>query len=94
MTKGHKTRFFERFGVPISFTFGSPIIVDSEDDVIRATTDLRKKLQEMVDQEQKNYPVDGAGQWWHPQNRGGTAPTPAAAAEADAERTRRRNGAS
>ena len=94
MTKGHKTRFFERFDVPICFTFGSPIAVDSEDDVIRATTDLRDKLQEMVDQEQKNYSVDGAGQWWHPQNRGGTAPTPEAAAEADAERTRRRKSTS
>jgi 1-acyl-sn-glycerol-3-phosphate acyltransferase len=92
MTKGHKTRFFERFGVAISFTFGTPIAVTSEDDVVRATTNLREKLQDMVDQEQESYSEDGTGKWWHPHNRGGTAPTPETAAAADAERARRRNG--
>ena len=90
MTKGHKARFFERFGVPISFTFGAPIVVTSEDDVVGATDALRETLQAMVDREQQLYPVDGAGQWWQPQNRGGTAPTPEEAAAAEAERTRRR----
>ncbi len=88
MTKGHKTSFSERFGVDISFTFGSPIEVTSEDDVVRATTDLREKLQRMIDQEQQDYPVDGTGMWWHPQNRGGTAPTPEEAAASEAERAR------
>ena len=90
MTKGHKARFSERFGVDISFTFGSPIIVTSEDDIIAATDALRETLQEMVDSEQAAYPVDGTGQWWQPQSRGGTAPTPEEAAAAEAERARRR----
>ncbi|MDJ0334776.1 lysophospholipid acyltransferase family protein [Salinibacterium sp. G-O1] len=90
MTKGHKTSFLERFGVDISFTFGSPIAVTSEDDVVRATTALRDKLQQMVDQEQQDYPVDGTGMWWQPQNRGGTAPTPEEAAASEVERARRR----
>lgn len=91
MTKGHATRFFERFGVDITFTFGAPIIVTSEDDAARATLDLREKLQQMVDQEQRDYPVNGTSQWWHPQNRGGTAPTPEVAAAAEAERVRLRD---
>ena len=91
MTKGHKTGFFERFGVDISFTFGSPIIVASGDDIVRATTDLREKLQQMVDQGQRDYPVDGTGQWWQPQNRGGTAPTPEQAEASEAERSRLRD---
>ncbi len=90
MTKGHKTRFFERFGVDISFTFGAPIAVTSEDDVVRATTDLRDMLQQMIDQEQRDYPVDGTGQWWQPQNRGGTAPTLEEAAVAEVERAHRK----
>lgn len=90
MTKGHKTRFFQRFGVNISFTFGSPIAVTSADDIVGTTNDLRDRLQQMVDDEQQNYPIDGKGQWWQPQNRGGTAPTPEAAAAAEDERTRRR----
>ena len=90
MTKGHKSRFFERFGVDISFTFGPPIIVTSDDDVVAATDALRVTMQDMVDTEQAAYPVDGTGQWWQPQNRGGSAPTPEDAAAADAERARRR----
>jgi hypothetical protein len=42
---------------------------------------------------QADYPVDGTGQWWQPQSRGGTAPTPAEAATAEAERALKREKA-
>ena len=93
MTKGHKTSFMERFGVEISFAVGEPITVSSEDDVLDATNALRETLQGMVDQQQQSYPVNGTGQWWQPRYRGGTAPTPAEAASAEAERARLRKRA-
>lgn len=91
MTKGHSTRFFERFGVPVSFTFGEPIAVAADADIGAVTAVLRSTLQGMVDREQDEYPVDGTGQWWHPRNRGGTAPTPEEAAIAEQQRRRRKS---
>ena len=44
-------------------------------DVTEATDALRATLQRLTDDLQANYPVDGAGQWWHPARLGGTAPT-------------------
>ena len=43
-------------------------------------------MQQLVDRLQRDYPVDGTGQWWQPRHLGGTAPTPAEAAAADAAR--------
>jgi 1-acyl-sn-glycerol-3-phosphate acyltransferase len=93
MTKNHKVAFRERFGVEISFACGAPITVGSGDDPQSVTEGLRSTMQSMVDSLQSDYPVDGTGQWWQPRSRGGTAPTPAEAAAADAERARRREQA-
>ena len=86
MTKRHRVGFLERFGVPVSFAFGSPITVTDADDVRIATDRLRGTLQSLVDGLQKSYPVNGAGAWWQPRALGGTAPTAAESAAADAER--------
>ena len=88
MTKGHKVKWAERFGVQVSFTFGSPVFVGPDDDVAATTDALRDRLQEMVDQLQREYPVSGQGQWWQPADLGGTAPTPAQAEAMEAERVR------
>lgn len=90
MTKNHKVRFAERFGVPVSFAVGGPITVAPEPDVPATTSRLRDELQHLTDANQRAYPVDGTGQWWQPRDLGGTAPTPEQAAAADAERERRR----
>lgn len=90
LTKNRKIRFRERFGVPVRFAFGAPIIVADDADANEETARLRMTLQHLVDQLQTDYPVDGTGQWWQPRTLGGTAPTPDEAAQADAERDRRR----
>ena len=91
MTKNRKVTFTERFGVPVHFAFGAPIRVSMSDDPAAVTTALRDEMQELVDQLQRDYPVDGTGKWWQPRDLGGTAPTPEEAAAADAERDRRRS---
>ena len=93
MTKNHSVSFRERFGVAISFSFGAPIAVAPTDDPRTVTDALRVTMQRLVDGLQASYPVDGTGQWWHPRSKGGTAPTPAEAATAEAERALRREKA-
>jgi 1-acyl-sn-glycerol-3-phosphate acyltransferase len=86
LTKGRRIRFTERFGVPVSFAFGAPILVGVEEEPHAVTTRLRIALQELVDRLQADYPIDGTGAWWQPRHLGGTAPTPEEAAAADAAR--------
>jgi len=93
MTKRHRVRFAERFGVPVTFEFGTPITVSPADDAHTATDRLRETMQAMVDRLQRDYPVDGAGAWWQPRHLGGTAPTPEEAAAADAARDAERAAA-
>lgn len=90
MTKNRKIRFGERFGMPVCFAIGDAITVTPAQDVRQVTSILRDELQNLVDLRQRDYPVDGTGQWWQPRDLGGTAPTPAEAVAADAERDRRR----
>lgn len=93
MTKNHKVGFRERFGVQVHFVFGERMTVSPTEDVRAATSELRRRMQAMVDGLQASYPVDGTGKWWQPGSLGGTAPTPAEAAAADAEREARREAA-
>ncbi|WP_344296559.1 lysophospholipid acyltransferase family protein [Agromyces neolithicus] len=93
MTKRHKIHFGERFGVPVSFAFGTPLRPEAAADVRAATDELRERMQQLVDRLQRDYPVDGTGQWWQPRHLGGTAPTPAEAAAADAARDAARTAA-
>jgi 1-acyl-sn-glycerol-3-phosphate acyltransferase len=90
LTKNRSIALRQRFGVPVHYAFGTPILVAETDDVASVTEELRVTMQAMVDTLQNDYPVDGTGQWWQPRSLGGTAPTVAEAAEADAERELRR----
>jgi 1-acyl-sn-glycerol-3-phosphate acyltransferase len=90
LTKNRKVGFRERFGVPVFFSFGKPIRISATDDVAVATGKLQETMQHLLDRLQKEYPVDGAGQWWQPKHLGGTAPSPEVASAADAERDRKR----
>jgi 1-acyl-sn-glycerol-3-phosphate acyltransferase len=93
LTKRHRIRFRERFGVPVAFAFGSPIAVGTGEEPHVATDRLRTSLQGLVDELQRRYPVDGTGAWWQPKHLGGTAPTPEEAAAADAARDAAREAA-
>lgn len=93
MTKGRRIRLGERFGVPVSFDVGEAVGIGADADPRVATAALRVRLQEAVTRLQAAYPIDGTGQWWQPQDRGGRAPTPEQAATADAARDRRRAAA-
>jgi 1-acyl-sn-glycerol-3-phosphate acyltransferase len=90
LTKNRSIPFTQRFGVPVHFSFGRPVLVRPTDDVSLVTESLRDTMQSMVDSLQASYPVDGTGQWWQPRSLGGTAPTVEEAAEADAQRELRR----
>jgi 1-acyl-sn-glycerol-3-phosphate acyltransferase len=75
LTKGAKGGRGDRFGVLVKFTIGAPLTVAPGEDVLEATERLRATLQTLTDDLQAGYPVDGAGKWWQPARKGGTAPT-------------------
>ena len=87
-TREHKVGFRERFGVPVHITFGPRLSLKGERHNVSSR--LRVELQRLVAQLQAEYPHDGAGQWWHPQELGGTAPTPNEATALDAAVVARR----
>lgn len=91
ITKNHKPSLRDAVGTPVSYAVGDPIQVDPSGDPKGQTLRLHDTLQRLMDELQADYPVDGAGQWWQPAHLGGTAPTPEAAAVAEAERRRRRD---
>ena len=88
MTKGHKARMRERIGVPVTFAFGTPLSVDG--DPRDVTSELKRSLESLVAGLQADYPDDGAGQWWQPQDLGGTAMSREEAAVLEAELKARR----
>ncbi|WP_234407390.1 lysophospholipid acyltransferase family protein [Microterricola viridarii] len=90
LTKNHKPTLRDAYKTLVSVTFAPPITVRPDDDPAEVTQALHDQLQGMVDTLQRDYPVDGTGQWWQPRHLGGTAPTPEEAAAADAERKLRR----
>jgi len=90
MTKNRKITLRERIGVPIVMAVGEPITVAASDDAVTATARLKTTMESLLATARQTYPLDGAGQWWHPRHLGGTAPTPQEAAAADAARDLRR----
>jgi 1-acyl-sn-glycerol-3-phosphate acyltransferase len=88
MTREHRVRFFERFGIPVSIAFGPALSLAGEHHAVSAK--LRASLQDLVASLQAAYPDDGAGRWWQPRHLGGTAPTPDEAIALDAAVVARR----
>jgi 1-acyl-sn-glycerol-3-phosphate acyltransferase len=77
LTKG-RPRNFQR-GVAITVNIGTPIDVDPTEDPRVATLRLMNAIRDLVDEAQKNYPQQPAGNddlWWLPAHLGGTAPSP------------------
>ena len=81
-TKGRKRKLWQR-GTQILILAGEPMYPTRADDYEQVAKELRDRIQELVDRAQREYPVDGTGQWWHPAHLGGTAPTPEEAAALD-----------
>ncbi len=76
-TKGRRRNMTQRH-IPILIDIAEPIAVAAGDDPDEVTTDLRGRLQAMVDHLQATYPAQPAGAedaWWLPAHLGGTAPT-------------------
>ncbi|GAA3238530.1 lysophospholipid acyltransferase family protein [Actinocorallia longicatena] len=92
-TKGRPRKILQR-GVDITILIGEPMHVTRKDDATEVAERLRAKMQELLDKAQREYPVDGKGQWWQPRHLGGTAPTFEEAEALDAaeaeEKARRR----
>ena len=88
MTREHKVKFFERFGIPVLIEFGPGLSLEGERHDV--TTNLRTSMRQLVSSLQSSYPDAGAGKWWQPRHLGGTAPTPEEAIELDAAVVARR----
>ena len=90
LTKAVGSTLREKFGLPVGFAFGSPIVVGEADDAAAVTLTLQHTLQTLVGSLQEKYPVDGTGAWWQPARLGGSAPTPEVAAVAEKARKERK----
>src|SRR3954447_22534842 len=93
-TKGRKKELTKRH-VPISIIVGEPMSVQRRDDQNETATQLRKRMQALVDRAQADYPDSPSGPddaWWQPAHLGGTAPTPEEAAAREAAARARRGG--
>ena len=79
-------RWSLRRGKAITILIGAPISPAAGLDVAAANTELRRRMQDLLDQAQHEYPDLPRGdsdRWWLPQHLGGSAPTPEVAAELD-----------
>ncbi len=86
-TKGRPKNLKQRH-VPVSVLAGEPLHPGRRDDHEANTALLRERMAALLDQVQREYPDQPSGpddRWWLPAHLGGTAPTPAEAAELDAE---------
>jgi 1-acyl-sn-glycerol-3-phosphate acyltransferase len=84
-TKG-RPKDLTRRHVPISILVGEPMHPAAEDDADVLTKELRTRMSALLDRAQAEYPEQPASEeerWWLPAHLGGTAPTPAEAAELD-----------
>jgi 1-acyl-sn-glycerol-3-phosphate acyltransferase len=85
-TKGRPRRLGQRH-VPVIIAVGEPMHPGKRDNGDAVAAELRERMQALLDQVQRDYPDQPAGdsdRWWLPAHLGGTAPTPDEAAEMDA----------
>ncbi|MEV5896834.1 lysophospholipid acyltransferase family protein [Nonomuraea fuscirosea] len=82
-TKGRPRKLLQRH-VPVTILVGEPMHPKRGENVNDHTTDLHRRLSELVDRAQRTYPEVPQGVWWQPAHLGGTAPTPEEAAAMDA----------
>ncbi|MFF4772468.1 lysophospholipid acyltransferase family protein [Microtetraspora fusca] len=88
-TKGRPRRLLQRH-VPVTILVGEPMLPGPDAPLADLTTELRRRMAELLDRAQRTYPEIPPGVWWQPAHLGGSAPTPEEAAALDASaRTRR-----
>ncbi|RZU31686.1 lysophospholipid acyltransferase family protein [Blastococcus saxobsidens] len=86
-TKNHKVEL--RRGIPVTVIVGESIIPEPGEKVQVLLRRTRAAMEALLDEAQRTYPDQPATddeRWWQPAHLGGTAPTPAEAATADAVR--------
>ena len=86
-TKGRPRHLTQRH-VPILIRAGEPFQPSAQDDLDVLTGDLRARMSALLDGAQRDYPdapEPGDDPFWLPAHLGGSAPTPEAAAELDAD---------
>ena len=91
-TKDHPKRL-GRTQVPITISVGEPLEAPRGADAEAATTEVRRRMQALLDDAQRGYPDEPGSEddrWWLPARLGGSAPTPEAAAKLDEEERLRR----
>jgi len=80
-------RWSLRRGKAITILIGEPMSPTAFTDAAAAGVELRRRMQDLLDQAQRAYPDlprDDSDRWWLPQHLGGSAPTPLVAADLDA----------
>jgi 1-acyl-sn-glycerol-3-phosphate acyltransferase len=88
LTKGRPRALRAARGTPITLVVGEPMPMPAGADPAALTAELQARMAAMLDEAQRTYPVDASGApWWLPARLGGSAPTPAEAAELDAAET-------
>lgn len=75
ITKGLKSNF-KRQHIPVTVSFGQPILYERGDDLDLAEANLREVMLTMLHVVQEEYPDSHVGQRWAPARLGGTAPPP------------------
>ncbi|CAN5244054.1 lysophospholipid acyltransferase family protein [soil metagenome] len=93
LTKSRK-RDFSR-GRAIVIVVGEPFVPGPDDKAGSVTLELRRRMQDLLEQAQAIYPDVPEGpedRWWIPAHLGGTAPTPEEAAARDGADARGRRG--
>jgi 1-acyl-sn-glycerol-3-phosphate acyltransferase len=89
-TKDHPKKLY-RPKVPIVILVGEPIHPTLP--AAELTALLHSRMEHLLEQAQDKYPAHPAGEWWVPRRLGGGAPTPAEAAQLDAEEASQRAAA-
>lgn len=80
-----KPKRLGRTKTPVAIRIGEPYVVPKDASVEEATVELKRRMQEMLDIEQREYPeLTGSDRQFLPRRLGGTAPTLAEASEMDA----------
>ncbi|HZE67065.1 MAG TPA: lysophospholipid acyltransferase family protein [Sporichthyaceae bacterium] len=85
-TKGRPKELTKRH-VAVKVYVGEPMYPTRGEDPNALTDELRKRMQELLDRAQRNYPDSPSGEddrWWQPAHLGGTAPAPDEAVRLDA----------
>lgn len=71
-----RPRRLRRDRVPVLIAVGEPVPVAPDADVVAAVVDVKRRMQQLLDGVQRDYPGAPAGDpWWLPVRLGGTAPT-------------------